>query len=48
MLTTVLNFDFKLTEKQEALPIMYWLPKMHKNLSVVDLSLHLKTAALSL
>ena len=24
------KFDFKLTEKQEALPIMYWLPKMHK------------------
>ena len=30
MLTTVLNLIFKLTEKQEALPIMYWLPKMHK------------------
>ena len=25
-----LKFDFKLTEKQEALPIMYWFPKMHK------------------
>ena len=24
------KFDLKLTEKQKALPIMYWLPKMHK------------------
>ena len=35
------KFDLKLTEKQEALPIMYWLPKMHKK-PIVDLLLHQK------
>ena len=26
---------FKITEKEKALPIMYWIPKAHKNTTVV-------------
>ena len=25
------RFGFKITEKEKTLPIIYWIPKMHKN-----------------
>ena len=38
------RLGFKITEKEKALPIMYWIPKMHKIQQMHVSSLHLKVA----